>query len=799
MIFAPRAFDDEQSRGRPAHRHSRSPAMADQPPAIGTVDQSIPDGNMAAARPPRLRSTLVGREPELALIDRMLAGEEVSLLTLTGPGGVGKTRLAVEAGNRAAAHFPDGVVYVSLDATLQPGLVCKAVCDALELGNPGAGTPFDLMISYLRNKQMLLILDSFEHLLDAGPSVVRMLEECQQAKVLVTSQTRLQLSLEHDLIVQPLNAPAAVELFVARARAANPSFTLDAGNAGDVAAICQRLDGLPLALELAAARVRMLSPQALRARLEPALDLLTTGARDQPNRHRTMRSAIAWSYDLLDPIEQQLLRRFSVFEQGFRLDLAAKVTPDLNVLDGVTALVDASLLHKTDVAADAEPCFKMLEVVREFGAERLAESDEAEDIHRRHAQAMREFVRANYERVWTSDGPLILARFDLELPNIRAAMRWAGAAGEIDLELEIASAMVNYWVVRGHYVEGTALMWEAIERAGAHPSAELARLYSGIGWLASLLGDYERAMETGKQGLELARAHGHLLYEGQSLQLLALAEGDRDDYAAALGWASQALEVYRRVEDQVVAGSQYVSSILSTMGGLALSMGDPALASLYLEEELLRQRGWGFTWRLGETLRYLGDVALARGDVDAALARYKESVELAREHGDRLFLAGALVAIAIVESERGNAVRSVRLLGAADALSQQVGFAPDRWERVRYEVMLAKLQDALPNGAFGAAWEDGAALSFDDLLTEALADAEPHPERVLELVIDGPVPLTAREQAVLALLTEGRSDREIGEALNISPRTVSGHVTNLLAKLDVPSRTAAAAYAIRRS
>ena len=341
--------------------------MAHQPPASGAVDSPIPDGNMSAAQPPRLRSTLIGREHELTQIHRMLTVDEVSLLTLTGPGGVGKTRLAVEAGNRAAAHFPDGVVYVSLDSTHNPALVCKAVCDALELGNPGIGTPFDLMVSYLRDKQMLLILDSFEHLLEAAPNVVRMLEDCQQAKVLVASRTHLQVSIEHDLPVQPLAIPAAVELFVARARASNPEFALDARSAADVAAICERLDGLPLALELAAARVRMLSPQALRARLEPALDLLTTGARDQPDRHRTMRSAIAWSYDLLDDAEQRLFRRLSVFEHGFRLDLAETVAPDADLLDGVMALINASLLFKTDVPGDVEPCFQMLETVREFG------------------------------------------------------------------------------------------------------------------------------------------------------------------------------------------------------------------------------------------------------------------------------------------------------------------------------------------------------------------------------------------------------------------------------------------------
>ncbi len=374
---------------------------------------------MAAVRPPHLRSTLVGRDAELALIERMLAGNEVSLLTLTGPGGVGKTRLAVEVGNRAVAHFPDGVVYIALDSTHEPGLVCKAVCDGLELGNPGTGTPFDLMVSYLRHKQVLLILDSFEHLLDAAPNVVRMLEKCQRAKVLVTSRTHLQVSLEHDLPVQPLGMPAAVELFVARARASNPAFALDATTAADVAAICARLDGLPLALELAAARVRMLSPQALRARLEPALDLLTTGARDQPDRHRTMRSAIAWSYDLLDPSEQQLFRRLAVFEHGFELEMAEIVSPELDLLDGVLSLINASLLHKSDRAVDAEPRFHMLETVREFGCSGWPRATSSRDP-KRHAAAVRDLVAPRSERIWTGESAEVLSRFDRELGNFAA-------------------------------------------------------------------------------------------------------------------------------------------------------------------------------------------------------------------------------------------------------------------------------------------------------------------------------------------------------------------------------------------
>jgi non-specific serine/threonine protein kinase len=488
-----------------------------------------------------------------------------------------------------------------------------------------------------------------------------------------------------------------------------------------------------------------------------------------------------------------------VFENGFQLDLAERAAPDVELLNGVMALIDASLLAPIEETLEGEPRYRMLETVREFGLECLVEHDELQSVRLLHAAALRDLVAARTERIWTSEGKQIVRRFDRELGNIRAALRWAGEAGQIEIETQLAGAMLYYCVIRGHFTEGISIFQNAIAHAGDYDAPELARLHTGINWIATMQGDYTTALSHGIRGLELAQHHRHLLYEAQALQFLANLEMQRGETEAARTWATQSLTLYRQNEAQFASGTQHVSAILSMMGGIALAEGDPAGASVFLEEQLLRQRAYGSWWRLGETLRQLGDVARAQGDEAGALAHYQESVSVAKEHGGRNFLAASLVSIAMLESDRGNAFRAARLLGAADALGQQLGFSIDRWGRLRYEAIIEHLQQALPDGAFQDAWDSGAALSFDGAITEVLDRTEQAtPGTAEHRALDIPA-LTAREQAVLALLTEGRSDREIAEALSISPRTVSGHVANLLGKLNVPSRTAAAAYAIRNN
>jgi DNA-binding CsgD family transcriptional regulator len=617
-----------------------------------------------------------------------------------------------------------------------------------------------------------------------------------------------------------LRVPEAVQLFVTRARAARPAFALTAENPSAVAAICARLDGLPLAIELAAARVRALAPAALLARLDHALPMLTGGARDRPDRLRTMRDAIAWSYELLDPTGQALFRRLSVFVGGFTLGAAEYVDGQtdrrtdgqtdrrkrrslsvrLSVLDGIVSLVEKSLVRQVAGSVADEPRYQMLETVREFGLEQLAASGEERAVRADHASFFCELAEELTERIWVPGYEQVLARFDAEHGNVRAALDWAGMAAGAEVGLRLARAMINYWVVRGHYREGRSWLERALTREEPIPSEARARALVGVSWLATQQGDLERAEAAVNEGLEVALAVGSRFEEARARHALALLGLHRGDYEQAAVRMDEALALYRETESATVAGPQYISSAYALLGRIALARGDTAGAETYLEEGLRQLREQDFIWRLSDTLRSLGDLARDRGDLDGAMARYTESVRMAQDHGDRLFLANALTGVASVAASRGQPERAARIYGAAAAMREVIGVPDEVWERPAYERRVATVRAALAPEAFAEAWAAGAALPLAAVIAEALGDGGPsRSEPAMPATGDqvSALGLTAREGEVLRLLARGLTDREIGDELASSPRTVGGHVTNLLAKLGVESRTAAAAFAVR--
>jgi non-specific serine/threonine protein kinase len=468
----------------------------------------------------------------------------------------------------------------------------------------------------------------------------------------------------------------------------------------------------------------------------------------------------------------------------------------LAVLTDLAALVDHSLVQPVDPVGE-EPRYRMLETVREFGRERLAESGEEGEARRRHLVYLVALAEHLSERLWLPQAQRVSARLDAEHDNVRAALAWAEASGETALGLRLARAMVNYWAVRGHLREGIGWLERALGWGAQTPSAERARALAGLGWLARFQGDSDRAEPAFGEALRVAREVGERMATARALSGLAMVDLDRGRYAEAATRLDEALARYQELEPVLVAGSVYVSQTLLRRGEATLAGGDLAGAARYLEEAARRQRVQSFAWGLSETLRYLGDLARARGDLDAALGCYRESVALAGERGDPRLTAAALDGVAGVAAVRGQAERAARLFGAAAALREHLGATVVPWEHPARERDLAAVRAVLEPATCEAAWAAGATLPLETAAAEALADVDPTLGALPAPDPADAMGLTPREIDVLRLLAQGRSNREIGEELFISPRTVNFHVTNLLAKLELDSRSAAAAFAVR--
>jgi predicted ATPase/DNA-binding CsgD family transcriptional regulator len=773
----------------------------------------------APARAPRHLptplTTLVGRDAEVAAACARLTDDAVRLLTFTGPGGVGKTRLAIQAGAAVADAFADGVFFVPLAPLFAPGLVLPTIARTLGVLDNGERSLLDAVTHWLLPRTCLLILDNMEHLLEVGPLLPSLLAACPGLTILVTSRVLLRLSGEHTFPVPPLALPPqtssarlpsspAVELFVARAHAVLPEFALTAANAATIGVVCRQLDGLPLAIELAAARLRVLSLEGLLTDLQDRLPLLSDGPRDVPDRLRTMRDAIAWSVERLTDPERVLFCRLGVFVDGFTLEAADWVgggrtegerrgngsdpfpssvfRPPSSVLDLVTSLVDQSLIQRSERPGDA-PRYRMLETIRAFALGELAASGEEAAARASHgawclafAERAEPELRGTEQKVWFD-------RQEADLPNMRAALAWFLAQGDGEQGLRLASSLTWFWSSRSSFREA----WQWLETFLALPTTAEAR-GSGLLNAANILhwlGDEARAMRHAEDALALFR-------------------GQRDDYLAMcalrrLGSIAISQGAFAEAERHLAESQVLVDSPAATWdtqwdvafaiylaGRLAAAAGGGEEAVARLTEAATAFREIGDLGYVAAALGRLGAEWINQGEMSRARDAFATSMDLAIELGDQTWVARALVGAAHLAHDAGDPATAARLLGATATMREAIGS-----RRLPMFALAPALQSLNGQGRHAREWAQGSRMAAAEAVALARAilagQADPNAAQAL----------TARERDVLHLLAEGLGDKAIGVALGISRRTASQHVAAILGKLEAESRTAAVSRALR--
>ena len=733
-------------------------------------------GTSSARQLPAQRNALVGRERELRAAKSLLFQQDIRLVTLTGPGGTGKTRLAVQLAEDVAEQFAGGVWFANLASALDSGLVISTIAQVLEVrASPNRPLIEDVKERLRHLPPALLLLDNFEQVLAAAPLVTEILGASPTLKILVTSQAPLHIYGEQEFQVPPLAFPdpgsrdpvelltdcPAVALFVQRARAVKPDFALREDNAAAVIEICARLDGLPLAIELAAARVKVLTPAAILGRLESRLRLLTGGALDLPERQQTLRRAMDWSYELLTPEEQKLFRRLAVFVGGFTLEAAEAVASagdlDLDVFDGVASLVDKSLLQQMGESA-GEARFGMLGTMREYGLERLAATGEETGTRQAHAA---------YVLIMTEDGAphmtggteqaLWLERFFTEHDNIRAALGWLIQTGNADWGLRLARAVSQFWLQHAYPTEGLDWITALLRLPGGSAPMRMWVLAVATA-LGNIQGDFASGLELIQDSLAIAREQGDRLAIAANLNSLAVTHSLLGNHKAAKEFCADAVRAWEELGDPASAARS-----LSNLADISKAEGDYSRARSLHEQAYSRFHALGDSSGMGWSLNHQGDVARAQGDVPAARRVYEqglaifrekndgagvasslldlgrlaseegdqvrahalfaESLRISRQLGRKQDIAGVLEEMACSATRQGNWERALQLAGSATALRQKIGALLAPVEKVKLDADLEPARRSLPEAAVTTAWMRGWAQSTDEAIEYGLAGA----------------------------------------------------------------------------
>jgi predicted ATPase/class 3 adenylate cyclase len=719
---------------------------------------------------PTQPNPIVGRARELHEISQLLGSDNVRMLTLTGPGGAGKTRLALQTGAELLDGFRSGVFFVSLAPIADEDLLVSSIAQALAIREIAGEDLATTLSVYLSDKQMLLVFDNFEQIVGAAPVTAKLLEAAPQLRILVTSRERLRLSAEHVYEVPPLMLPDATQddlgalletdaiaLFVARAGAVKPDFVLTQENAASVVAICWRLEGLPLALELAAARIAVLSPSALLSRLSGRLALLTGGARDTDERHQTLKNTIEWSYDLLEAPERQLFWRLAVFVDGCRLDASEAVCnsepSDVTALDLLQSLVSKSLLRNRP-DPDGEPRFWMLETIREYASERLARSGETEMIAPRHAEHFLELAERAEHDLWAQQIDVWLPRLDPEEANFRGALGWAIAQAEAEVAVRLAGSLFPFWEIRARQAEARAWLSRALALDGAVPPRFRAKALVAAGRATAWQGDLRAAIAMLEEAAELSQQLGDLEGVGRCLGFighgllftgsaeradaildeavdLARKTGEPHGLARAI-YNSAFAAVERRdfdracelFEESALIGRSEDTKLHEAMCLVHLGYTS-TLAGDYDRAAALLDKGVALFTELGETtwtqvaFRYQGLLALLDGRIDEAEPLLRTSLIKGREQAPQWEVAHWIEELAAVAAAKGETLRAAKLWGATDALFEKLGLAILEENRQVRERFRDDVQESRDSHSRAEAWAQGQVMPLEQAVAYA--------------------------------------------------------------------------------
>ena len=685
-------------------------------------------------------TSFVGREQEVQALRARLRDPQVRLLTLTAAGGVGKTRLALQVAAELLDDFTDGVWFVDLAPLSDPVQVPSAIAQVLDIKESSGQALRESLKVSLGEKQVLLVLDNFEHVVAAAPLVSELLAAAPQMKALVTSQSLLHLYGEHQVPLPPLGHPdldhvpsldvlstyTAVELFIQRARAVRPDFVLTSANASAIAGICARLDGVPLALELAAARVRIFPPQALLTRLDQRLATLTGGARDRPARHQSLRGTIDWSYNLLDPGEQRLFGRLGVFAGGCSVEAAEAVCgePDSVLDDELVSLVDKSLVRQQE-RADGEPQFMMQESIREYALERLAASGEAAALRERHTRYYLAWLEAQQAQFPRAKQRVLVDKVTAETSNLAAALQWTVEQGEVELGLRLYDVMWSFWWVPN--LRRVQEWWshELIQRRTLLPPHLRAKTLARLGRVAWWRGQYAEAQAFLEEGLTLCRKQDDPADIAMTLIVLGDVHRDQGAYTLADQCYTEGLILY-----QVLGNKQAIAEVCHTRGELALLTGDYARVLVLEQASLMQFREVGEHWTIAAALLNQGFAAHHQGDTEHATQLFQESLMLSQAMENVGFMAVGLVGYAGVaaaqdqQDTRGNqaAERAAHLLGAEEACCELNGYHMVQAHRHEYERIKAIARTCLDETTWNAALAEGRAMTLEQAVAYALEE-----------------------------------------------------------------------------